>query len=78
MIFSGSVLNIITKIWHASDEFKLVFLVNNVVYLKKFANVFEIKPTIFVYNEQKVPIKDFNPTMKLGEGSFGVVYRVVV
>jgi hypothetical protein len=38
----------------------------------------KIKPTIFVYNELKVPTKDFNPTMKLGEGSFGVVYKIVV
>lgn len=32
-----------------------------------------------MYSELKVPPKNFNPTMKLGgEGSFGVVYKVVV
>jgi hypothetical protein len=42
---------------------------------EKFAE-FEVQPTIFGYNELKVATRDFHPTMKLGEGSFGVVYKV--
>jgi hypothetical protein len=36
----------------------------------------EVQPTIFGYTELKVATRDFHPTMKLGEGSFGVVYKV--
>jgi len=54
------------------------FFVNNVVHFREFAKKIEIKPTIFGYNELKVTTKDFNPAMKLGEGSFGVVYKVVI
>ncbi|KAH8944769.1 hypothetical protein BDL97_12G002000 [Sphagnum fallax] len=35
----------------------------------------EVQPTIFGYAELKVATRDFHPTMKLGEGSFGVVYK---
>ncbi|KAH9553250.1 hypothetical protein CY35_09G109000 [Sphagnum magellanicum] len=35
----------------------------------------EVQPTIFGYSELKVATRDFHPTMKLGEGSFGVVYK---
>ncbi|KAH9552967.1 hypothetical protein CY35_09G095600 [Sphagnum magellanicum] len=35
----------------------------------------DVQPTIFGYTELKVATKDFHPTMKLGEGSFGVVYK---
>ncbi len=44
-------------------------------YFIKFAE-FEVKPTIFGYNELKVATRDFHPTTKLGQGSFGVVYKV--
>jgi hypothetical protein len=44
-------------------------------YFIEFAE-FEVQPTIFGYNELKVATRDFHPTMKLGEGSFGVVYKV--
>ncbi len=44
-------------------------------YFIEFAE-FEVQPTIFGYNELKVATKNFHPTMKLGEGSFGVVYKV--
>jgi hypothetical protein len=36
----------------------------------------EVQPTIFGYTELKAATRDFHPTMKLGEGSFGVVYKV--
>jgi hypothetical protein len=36
----------------------------------------EIQPTIFGYTKLKAATRDFHPTMKLGEGSFGVVYKV--
>ncbi|KAH9553228.1 hypothetical protein CY35_09G108000, partial [Sphagnum magellanicum] len=35
----------------------------------------EVQPTIFGYTEFKVATRDFHPTMKLGQGSFGVVYK---
>ncbi|CAM6043272.1 unnamed protein product [Sphagnum compactum] len=35
----------------------------------------EVQPTIFGYTELKVATRDFHPTMKLGEGSFGAVYK---
>ncbi|CAK9237261.1 unnamed protein product [Sphagnum troendelagicum] len=44
---------------------------------EKFAE-FEVQPTIFGYNELKVATRDFHPTMKLGEGSFGVVYKGIL
>ncbi len=36
----------------------------------------EVQPTIFGYIELKATTRDFHPTMYLGEGSFGVVYKV--
>jgi len=42
---------------------------------EKFAQ-HEVQPTIFGYIELKAATRDFHPTMKLGEGSFGVVYKV--
>ncbi|CAM6008848.1 unnamed protein product [Sphagnum balticum] len=39
---------------------------------------FEVQPTIFGYNELKVATRDFHPTMKLGQGSFGVVYKGIL
>ncbi|CAK9278303.1 unnamed protein product [Sphagnum jensenii] len=44
---------------------------------EKFAE-FEVQPTIFGYNELKVATRDFHPTMKLGEGSFGIVYKGIL
>ncbi len=38
---------------------------------------FEVQPTIFAYNELKVATKDFHPDTKLGEGAYGVVYKVL-
>ncbi|KAH8951257.1 hypothetical protein BDL97_09G017800 [Sphagnum fallax] len=35
----------------------------------------EVQPTIFGYTELKIATRDFHPSMKLGEGSFGVVYK---
>ena len=37
----------------------------------------ELKPTLFVYNELQKATRDFHPDMKLGEGAFGAVYRVL-
>ncbi len=38
---------------------------------------FEVQPTIFAYNELKVATRDFHPDTKLGEGAYGVVYKVL-
>lgn len=37
---------------------------------------FDVKPTIFTYNELRVATRDFHPDMKLGQGSYGAVYKV--
>jgi hypothetical protein len=36
----------------------------------------DVKPTIYSYNELRVATRDFNLENKLGEGGFGVVYKV--
>ncbi|KAH9544895.1 hypothetical protein CY35_12G019900 [Sphagnum magellanicum] len=41
---------------------------------EKFAE-FDVQPTIFSYSELKAATKDFHPDMKLGQGSYGVVYK---
>ncbi|CAK9258985.1 unnamed protein product [Sphagnum jensenii] len=41
---------------------------------EKFAE-FDIQPTIFSYSELRAATKDFHPDMKLGQGSYGVVYK---
>jgi len=38
---------------------------------------FEVKPTIFPYNQLRIATRDFHPDMKLGQGSFGAVYKVI-
>jgi len=35
-----------------------------------------VKPTIFTYNELRTATRDFHPDMKLGQGSYGAVYKV--
>jgi hypothetical protein len=42
---------------------------------EKFAE-FDVQPTIFSYSELRAATKDFHPDMKLGQGSYGVVYKV--
>jgi len=36
----------------------------------------QVQPILYSYNELKVATKDFHPSNKLGEGGFGVVYKV--
>jgi hypothetical protein len=35
-----------------------------------------VKPTIFSYNELRIATRDFHEDMKLGQGSYGAVYKV--
>jgi hypothetical protein len=49
----------------------LVFLLLGI----EFAE-FDVQPTIFSYSELRAATKDFHPDMKLGQGSYGVVYKV--
>jgi hypothetical protein len=39
---------------------------------------FKVQLTIFAYNEFKVAIKKFHMDTKLGEGAYGVVYKVLL
>jgi hypothetical protein len=37
---------------------------------------FDVQPTIFSYSELRAATKDFHQDMKLGQGNYGVVYKV--
>ncbi|KAG0559647.1 hypothetical protein KC19_10G121000 [Ceratodon purpureus] len=39
---------------------------------------FEVKPTIFPYNQLRTATRDFHSDMKLGEGAFGAVYKGIL
>ncbi|KAG0595982.1 hypothetical protein M758_UG214100 [Ceratodon purpureus] len=36
---------------------------------------FEMKRTIFPYNQLRTATRDFHPDMKLGQGAYGAVYK---
>ncbi|KAH9553217.1 hypothetical protein CY35_09G107200 [Sphagnum magellanicum] len=77
-LVSGSVLTLVIVItiylfWRSKQEQR--YLLHQIH--EKFAE-FEVQPTIFGYNELKVATRDFHPTMKLGQGSFGVVYKGIL
>jgi hypothetical protein len=36
----------------------------------------DMQPTIFSYSKLKVATKDFCPNMKLGQGTYEVIYKV--
>jgi len=38
---------------------------------------FDVKPTIFSFNELRAATRDFHPDMKLDEGGYGAVYKVM-
>ncbi len=37
---------------------------------------FNVKPTIYSYNELKAATRDFHEENKLGQGGYGAVYKV--
>ena len=37
---------------------------------------FDVKPTIYSYNELRTATRDFHMDMKLGQGAYGTVYKV--
>ncbi|KAG0559504.1 hypothetical protein KC19_10G110300 [Ceratodon purpureus] len=39
---------------------------------------FEVKPTIFPYNQLRTATRDFHPDMKLGQGAYGAVYKGIL
>ncbi|KAH9554680.1 hypothetical protein CY35_08G076000 [Sphagnum magellanicum] len=41
---------------------------------KKFAKR-DVQPTLYAYNDIKIATRDFHPDMKIGQGSFGIVYK---
>ncbi|CAM6055326.1 unnamed protein product, partial [Sphagnum tenellum] len=74
-IVSGSVLALVIAIticlfWKSRQRQRYLLLQLH----ERFAQ-HEVQPTIFGYTELKAATRDFHPTMKLGEGSFGVVYK---
>jgi hypothetical protein len=38
----------------------------------------DVQPTLYAYNDIKIATRNFHPDMKIGQGSFGVVYKVHV
>jgi hypothetical protein len=38
----------------------------------------DVQPTLYAYNDIKIATRDFHLDMKIGQGSFGVVYKVCV
>jgi hypothetical protein len=36
----------------------------------------DVQPTLYAYHDIKIATQDFHPDMKIGQGSFGVVYKV--
>ncbi len=55
-------------------------------FIKKFTKVVhvldvefakqDVKPTIYAHNDIKIATRNFHLDMKIGQGSFGVVYKV--
>ncbi|KAH9554690.1 hypothetical protein CY35_08G076000 [Sphagnum magellanicum] len=35
----------------------------------------DVQPTLYAYNDIKIATRDFHPDMKIGQGSFGIVYK---
>ena len=58
-----------------STSFKIVFDMNNGDVTTELAKQ-EVKPRIYSYNELRIATHDFHLDNKLGEGGFGVVYKV--
>jgi hypothetical protein len=56
------------------------------IFIKKFTKVVhvldiefakkDVQPTLYAYNDIKIATQDFHLNMKIGQGSFGVVYKV--
>jgi hypothetical protein len=38
----------------------------------------DVQPTLYAYHDIKIATQNFHPDMKVGQGSFGVVYKVCV
>jgi hypothetical protein len=38
----------------------------------------DVQPTLYAYNDIKIATRNFHPNMKIGQGSFGIVYKVCV
>ncbi|KAG0562196.1 hypothetical protein KC19_9G125700 [Ceratodon purpureus] len=53
---------------------KRIFRKLEVEYRQKFAE-FEVNPEPFLYNDLRLATHDFNESTKLGQGSFGTVYK---
>ncbi|CAM6009843.1 unnamed protein product [Sphagnum balticum] len=59
--------------WSAQkDKYTLILQIQ-----QEFAKQ-DVKPTIYAYNDIKIATRDFHLDMKIGQGSFGVVYKGVL
>ncbi|KAH9555259.1 hypothetical protein CY35_08G105600 [Sphagnum magellanicum] len=38
----------------------------------------DVQPTLYAYHDIKIATRDFHPDMKIGQGSFGVVYKGIL
>ncbi|KAG0584845.1 hypothetical protein KC19_3G238800 [Ceratodon purpureus] len=46
--------------------------------VQRMCDEYDVKPTIFTYNELRNATRDFHPDMKLGEGGYGAVFKGVL
>lgn len=53
-----------------------LFQISNIKICVAEFDEFDVKPTIYSYNELKAATRDFHIENKLGEGGYGAVYKV--
>jgi hypothetical protein len=72
----------IYSFFHLHEDFLVVasiplqFLPHSLFSCASGFEEFDVKPTIFSYNELRAATRDFHSDMKLGQGSYGAVYKV--
>lgn len=54
----------------------IVHMTLNILLVPEFARRGELQPNLYSYSELKIATNDFSSDMRLGQGGFGVVYKV--